>query len=262
MRDTAATAFIDVTSYPREWLQVSDDGVRIAVTYRQVWNDGFGARGWKLDASIGDPQIIASTRATGERIPTSVFIHDILDHFLSGFGISGHRSEAMALIQLQRRTGSDPRSDYEQMVREDLLFGRVNGERLMDFLPPQLRARLPSASALGERQLIAHLKGTLGEARLVGVLVEHFFSLGLAGQAHARHSWVRLGLAWEKAAALGLALQSILECVDREAQHSAIEALRGHFLIAADHCVFKAATDGLIQSEYRAGYGSGGPAVE
>jgi len=59
-----------------------------------------------------------------------VFIHDILDHFLSGFGVSGHRSEAMALIQLSKRTGSD----YEQLVTEDILNGRVNGEVLQSLL--------------------------------------------------------------------------------------------------------------------------------
>jgi len=61
-----------------------------------------------VNATIGDPEIIASTRETGQRINTSAFVHDILDHFLSGFGVSGHRSEAMTLIQLSKRTGSDP----------------------------------------------------------------------------------------------------------------------------------------------------------
>ena len=61
-----------------------------------------------MNATIGDPEIIASTRETGQRINTSAFVHDILDHFLSGFGVSGHRSEAMTLIQLSKRTGSDP----------------------------------------------------------------------------------------------------------------------------------------------------------
>ena len=87
--------------------------VVVRVTYRSEWPDGFGARGWKLDIALDDPEIIASTPSPGERINTSVLVHDILDHYVSGFPPSGHRNEAMALIQLSTRTGSDPRSDYE-----------------------------------------------------------------------------------------------------------------------------------------------------
>jgi len=115
MSSPAQESFCSVEQYPQNLLRTDDDGVQVPVTYKKVWDDGFGARGWKVNATIGDPEIIASTRETGQRINTSVFIHDILDHFLSGFGVSGHRSEAMALIQLSKRTGSDPRPDYEQL---------------------------------------------------------------------------------------------------------------------------------------------------
>ncbi|WP_410352766.1 hypothetical protein [Thiohalophilus sp.] len=135
MNELAQGAFLDVAQYPPDLLQIRDEGAQVRVTYKKEWDDGFGARGWKLNATIGDPVIIASTRETGQRIPTSVFVHDILDHFLSGFGVSGHRSEAMALRQLYRRTGSDPRPDYRQLVKEDLFYGMVNGEKLKTFLP-------------------------------------------------------------------------------------------------------------------------------
>ena len=81
-------SFIDVLAYPGDLLRVNFGHVDVAVTYKRQWDDGYGARGWKLDATIGDPAIIASTRETGEKIKTSVFVHDILDHLLSGFGIS------------------------------------------------------------------------------------------------------------------------------------------------------------------------------
>jgi hypothetical protein len=48
--------------------------------YGRTWRDGFGARGWKVAGAVNDPEVIASTAETGERIPTSVFVHDILDH--------------------------------------------------------------------------------------------------------------------------------------------------------------------------------------
>ena len=74
--------------YPHNRLRIVDGSVLLPVTYKKVWEDGFGARGWKVITTIGNPEIIASTREAGQRINTSVFIYDILDHVLSGFGVS------------------------------------------------------------------------------------------------------------------------------------------------------------------------------
>ena len=57
----------------------------VPVTYRKEWQDGFGARSWKLDAAANDRMVIASTSYTGEKIATSVLVHDLLDHCVSGF---------------------------------------------------------------------------------------------------------------------------------------------------------------------------------
>lgn len=220
-------AFKDVRGYPEHLLQVCADGLRVPVSYRKAWNDGFGARGWKLDATIGDPEIIASTRETGERIHTSVFIHDILDHFLSGFGVSGHRSEAMALVQLANRTGSDPAPDYAQMVREDIMRGRVNGESLRSFLPRALLERLPAGAGMDNRAIMHRLSDTLTPERLETILVEHFFEIGGAGRQHAVDSWSALGLDREKQAAIGLALQALLEEIDWRVEAASVEELHG-----------------------------------
>jgi len=182
MSQTFNNSFRDIRKYPKKFLQVSSEGSRLPVTYKKSWDDGFGARGWKIDATIGDPEIIASTRETGQKINTSVFVHDILDHFLSGFGVSGHRSEAMALIQLSKRTNSDPRPDYEQMVKEDIINGRVNGELLITFLPEQLKELLPSGSEMTNKEIISFLKQKISEKKLHDALVEHFFTLGKAGE--------------------------------------------------------------------------------
>lgn len=72
-----------------------------------------------------------------------MFFHDLLDHLLFGFGVSGHGIEAMALIQFSEHTNSDPALDYEQMVKEDIMSGRVNGETSTTFLPDRLMKRLP-----------------------------------------------------------------------------------------------------------------------
>ena len=66
--------FRDVNQYTTDLLKKTNMGVEMAATYEKVWDDGFGARGWKLNATLGDPEIIASTRQTGQRLNTSVFV--------------------------------------------------------------------------------------------------------------------------------------------------------------------------------------------
>ncbi len=220
-------SFLNVEQYPLNLLRVDDDGVHVPVTYKKAWDDGFGARGWKVDATLGDPVIIASTRETGKRINTSVFIHDILDHFLSGFGVSGHRSEAMALVQLSKRTGSDPEPDYEQLIKEDILNGSVNGEKLMEFLPADLHALIPANSTMTDLETIEFLRDKTGIESLMKSLVDHFFKLGQEGEDHADNSWSMLGLDTSKRTEIGLALQRLLEVVDHTVEQLETEELHG-----------------------------------
>jgi hypothetical protein len=238
----------NIMEYSQNLLRTGDNGVQLPVTYKKVWDDGFGARGWKVDATIGDPVIIASTRETGQRINTSVFIHDILDHFLSGFGVSGHRSEAMALIQLSKRTGSDPRPDYEQLAREDILNGMVNGEALIDFLPADLLALLPENAALTDKEMMAYLCEQLGEDRLIKSLVDNFFSLGKKGEKHADDSWKTLGLDTKKRTYIGLALQSLLMLVDKAVEDMDIEELHGMICIDDKQVTFNISESSIIDS--------------
>jgi len=238
MTQTSSTSFKDVRQYPTWFLQLLSEGVCLPVTYKKSWDDGFGARGWKLDATIGDPQIIASTRETGRKINTSVFIHDILDHFLSGFGVSGHRSEAMALIQLSKRTKSDPRPDYDQMVKEDIINGRVNGEPLTTFLPKQLVNLLPPDMEMTNDEIMPFLKQKISESKLNDILVEHFFTLGRAGEEHAIDSWAALGLNPEKQTNIGIALQNLLEVIDSKIEEMKIEKLKGAIRIDNKHVTF------------------------
>ncbi|MEN8216139.1 MAG: hypothetical protein ABFS56_07135 [Pseudomonadota bacterium] len=235
---TFNNSFQDVRQYPKKFMQIFSERVCLPVTYKKSWDDGFGARGWKLDVTIGDPQIIASTRETGQKINTSVFVHDILDHFLSGFGISGHRSEAMALIQLSKRTNSDPRPDYEQMVKEDIINGRVNGETLTTFLPEQLKDLLPSGMKMSNKEIISFLKQKMSESKLSNVLVEHFFTLGKVGEEHAINNWTTLGLNPEKQTEIGIALQNLLEVIDSKVEKIGIEELNGIIKINNNQVTF------------------------
>lgn len=224
----SSSAFRDVLAYPPQQLRCLEDGVRVALSYRQSWDDGFGARGWKLDTTIGDPQIIASTRETGERIETSVFVHDIFDHLLSGFGVSGHRSEAMALAQLAARTGSSPEPDYRQMVEEDILLGSINGEALRSFLPEVLLQCLPDSDEISDRRVMEILVEKLGKEALQEALVAHFFELGRQGEQHARRSWQALGLMQELRSELALCTQELLSVMDRRLENEHTEQAVGH----------------------------------
>ncbi|HQU15276.1 MAG: hypothetical protein B7Z66_09145 [Chromatiales bacterium 21-64-14] len=209
--------------------------VPVAVTYRTQWRDGFGARGWKLDVTVDDPEVIASTAYTGERIPTSVLVHDLLDHHLCGFPISGHRCEAMALVQLALRTGSDPRTDYRQMTDEDILHGRVNGERLEDFLPPALRCQLPSGK-LPDRERMQRLVQRLGYEAVREAIVDRFLELGRRGMESARRTWEEYGLDYGRRPAIGLCLQGLLEQADHAVLERAVTEARGLFFVGNEHC--------------------------
>ncbi len=231
--------FRDVHAYPPAYLSLSLAGVCVPVSYQKIWEDGFGARGWKLDVASTDPAIIASTRETGGRIPTSVLIHDLLDHLLSGFEISGHRAEAMALVQLGKRTGSDICRDYLQMVREDLIYGHVNHELLSTFLPQKLLANVPLDKYADGQGIIQALQVQFDEDELDEQLVQHFHDLGERGKEHAQDSWRLLGLKPSRCREIGLALQRVLTEVDQCVESKGIEQLNATFIINNEQCALE-----------------------
>ena len=232
-------ALLDVNQYPMSYLKIIDGVVQIPVRYKNKWDDDFAVRGWKVNATIGDPTIIASTRETGQRINTSVLVHDILDHFLSGFGVSGHRSEAMALVQLAKRTDSNPASDYEQIIREDMMIGRINGESFMTFLPNDLVSLLPVEHEMSEGDIINFLLNKMGKVELIAVLVDRFFTIGMMGEQHALTSFEKLGLDTDKRKEMGLSLQGLLQIVDEKAEASGVEELDALISISNEKCLFE-----------------------
>jgi hypothetical protein len=245
--EAVTAALCDVRRLPPSSLRVGVDEktggstVCLPVSYRACWDDGFGARGWKLDADLADPEIIASTRETGGVLPTSVLVHDALDHLISGFAPSGHRAEAMALDRLALRTGSDPTPDYRQMIREDLLNGHVLGESAASFIGEEVRRHCSADIALDDdRQLMADLRRRLGEDALTEALLARFETLGASGRSHALASWRRLGLDPERSGPLGLAMQAVLERIDRAVEQRGVPTLRGEIRLCGDACRWSA----------------------
>ncbi len=207
---------------------------RIPVTYRDEWQDGFGARGWKLDASLKDGTVIASTAYTGEKVPTSVLIHDILDHFLCGFGFSGHRNEAMAVIQLASRTGADNEISFRPMV-EEVMRGRILGESIETFLPDTLKRHLLDG-ILSDKEQMNHLSYRLGKQRLQSLLLAHFQAIGEEGIGQAKTHWHKAGLDYERRTAIGLCLQELLVQADEMALNHQWKHNRSCFLIDNGEC--------------------------
>lgn len=212
--------------------------VIIPVTYQQEWQDGFAARGWKLDCSMDDPFVIAATAETGPFINTSVLVHDMLDHYLCGLPMSGHRNEAIALIQLASRTGTDPTPDFAQMVNEDLMQGQVNGEPLLEFLSQELRMLLPINIKQG-KDIIQYLKRTIGAETLHKKLIQCFFDIGKQNERSARQHYQQSGLDYQKRAALGEALQQLLLDADAQAMTQAGQRMNAKFILQTRQCALQ-----------------------
>jgi hypothetical protein len=228
--------YLNSRSRPR-WKNKSAgrSAVLVPMTYRTEWPDGFGARGWKLDAAIADRPVIASTSYTGEKVPTSVLVHDILDHFVSGFGFSGHRNEAMATAQLGLRTGAEIRSSYALMV-EEVTRGEVEGEGLDTFLPPSLTLHLP-IEEIKPAEKMRHLAEKLGVNELRSMLLSHFYEMGLAGVPRAIASWRRHDLDYDRRAEMGLCLQRLLVRADSFSVGEDPPLLRATFLLTNEECI-------------------------
>jgi len=210
--------------------------VSLPATYCSEWKDGYGVRGWKLDVSIHDPAVIASTEETGRQIPTSVFVHDIVDHHLCGLAMSGHRNEAIALNLLAERTGSSPIPDYRQMTEEDILRGDVNGEAMTSFLSKTLMAEVPEANREDGATIIHYLSEKLGRDRLKNMLVDHFKNMGEMGYQKARSSWRSTGLDFLRRKQIGLCLQNLLEESSSFLKKTAPEIAHAEIRLSNEQC--------------------------
>lgn len=212
--------------------------VRIPVTYCAEWQDGYGARGWKLDVSVDDPEVIAATAETGRKLPTSVLVHDILDHHLCGLALGGHRNEAIALHQLSLRTGADPQPDLLQMVDEDLMHGGVVGESMRDFLSEELRAVLPPGLN-GDRSVIQYLAARMGRDALRQSLLRRLCDIGRDMSDVALAHYRRSGLDPARRGILGLALQTLLVRIDARALSENWQEAHGRFVLLDHRCALE-----------------------
>ncbi len=210
--------------------------VIVPAMFNEQWQDGLGARGWKLDVPGAGADVIAATPYAGERIPTSVFVHDLVDHHLCGFRLSGYLDEAGALIQLAQRTGSDPMPDFRQIVDEDLLTGAVEGPDWKDLLPASLAAEI--APATGAEAAIRELRRRLGDGLLRALFTAGFVREGWRRRDAARAAWTAHGLDYAARPRIALALQALFEWMDSRVQDCGWAQARGDFCIRNDAVAF------------------------
>lgn len=209
-------------------------GVCIPITYRAEWDDGFGAQGWKLDTALDDRQVIACTSYTGHKSPTSVLVHDILDHLVSGLPLSGYRSEAVATTVHGLRNGIEVQSSFQWMVDEIVAATHLN-ESLSPFLSPAVANLLTADAGPGLPQK-NQLLDRLGKEALHKALLAGFFRVGLAGIPQAMQQWANQGLEFSKMRAIGFALQALLQRADAYVSERKSQCTHARFIISNDTC--------------------------
>lgn len=181
--------------------------VQFDLTYHSEWQDGLGAQGWKLDVAINDPQVIACTAYTGEKTLTSVLVHDILDHLVSGFWLSGYENEVRATAMHGIRNGIEVRSSYEWMANEILSVKPIS-EHLSDFLPARISNEITAFKTNDEAA--EFLFDKYGVAQVRNFIVEDFFRIGLSGVPIALARWQQQDLSFYCMHSMGLCIQSLI----------------------------------------------------
>lgn len=214
-------------------LSTQATGIRFDLTYHSEWLDGYGAQGWKLDVAMDDPEVIACTAYTGNKTPTSVLVHDMLDHLASGFGLSGYANEARAAAIHGLRNGVEVRSSYEWMT-DEILGAKLLKENIIDFFPASIAHTVPTPTT--PEETVALLTENNDPAELRRQLVEGFFRVGLSGIPIALSNWQARNLDFNRMHSIGLCLQALLA----EAQDIILDwnadTAKGQLLVANEVC--------------------------
>lgn len=218
----------------------SSDSNQIGLTYRSEWHDGFGAQGWKLNVAMDDPKVIACTAYTGTKSPTSVLVHDILDHLVSGFWFSGFKNEARATAIHGLRNGIEVRSSYESMT-DDILSAEGATDEIMDLLPTSITDSIPEQKPLIE--MIATIRENFDLAEVRSEIIEGFFRIGLSGIPVAISNWQEKHLDFEKIHSIGLCLQALLVEVQDIIKRWAVEFAYGQVTVNNETCEFLVSAD-------------------
>lgn len=215
-------------------------GTQFDVTYHSEWQDGYGAHGWKLNVVMDAPEVIACTAYTGNKTPTSVLVHDILDHLVSGFWLSGFANEARATAMHGIRNGIEVRSSYEWMA-DEILSTNLLKVQLTDFLPASIMDGIPTLTT--PDKAIALLLENNDPADIRNHLVEGFFRIGLSGIPIAVSNWQNQRLDFDRMHSIGVCLQALLIEAQDIIVNWAVATAKGQILVGNEVCEFAVGTD-------------------
>jgi len=205
------------------------------LTYHSEWQDGFGAQGWKLDVAINDPQVIACTAYTGNKTPTTVLVHDLLDHLVSGFWLSGYANEARATAIHGLRNGIEVRSSYEWMTKE-ILNDKPPLDHFTEFLPEKITGHIPARYTYAEKTTFLFKEYALNDIR--NYILENFYRIGLSGIPIAISHWQNKGLDFKNMYSIGMCLQDLLVEAQEVIKTWNVEAATGQILVDNISCEF------------------------
>jgi len=197
-----------------------------------------GAACWRLDPDGGQVRSGNPDYCAAARDHVHGLVHEVIDHWIPGFGPQSHRAEAKALIQHAARTGSDPLPALQRMVDGDLLKGHCEGEGLADFLPCELRQYLPGGNLTdGERMRI--LRGELGDGLVRTRLTTRLVDLGWEGMAPARATWIGRGLDFRRRRGVADALRRVQDWMEDTVRREDLAQAQGELAVASDMVRFR-----------------------
>jgi len=118
---------------------------------------------------------------------------------------------------------------------------------LLITISTSLMALLPDSVNMTDKEIITYLKNKLGNEYLTDTLVKHFFTLGKAGEKHAKDNWMKLGLDHHKQKKMGEALQKLLVEIDSKVEEMKLDEIKGFITIDNKQVSF----DTMVDSKFK-----------
>ena len=196
------------------------------------------------DSGGGFPTFPSST-AIGPASPTSVPIHDVLDHWVCGFGWRTYSDEAKATVMHGLRNGIDVRKSFE-LLAEDLIADQNPLEPIELF--NLYRGLLLGGALNPSREAFNRVICQMGHEKAIASTSMSLHRIGLEGIHEAQRQWQKLGLNLSLMGHIGLALQELLkeaESIIVANKHDFIDATLG---IQISNCTIEVAEVGYQNS--------------
>jgi|GEM_PF-6001996 len=212
--------------------------ITVGATFAPTGGGRDAARAWRLDAGAFGHAPATPPPCAGAGDGGPELVHELLDHWVPGFGLAGVRAEAKALIQFAGRTGADPGPALQALVDGALLRGHCPGEALTRLLPCDLHHHLPR-HALPDEEAMRLLRRELGDGLVRNRLLAELVEVGWAGLAPARATWIGRGLDYGRRQRLAEALERVLAWMGHVARQEGWADAHGELAVASDMVRFR-----------------------